>query len=55
MSNGSGTVIVESGKNNGPFNNKYKLRDRDKEEESYGFGVITQSPSDQNIKSTGIQ
>ena len=41
MSNGSGTVIGESSINAGPFNNKYKLKDNSREEESYGFGMIS--------------
>ena len=54
MSNGSGTVIGESNIN-GPFNNKYKMKD--KEEESYGGMVISQSPSCQDMvnKTGGIQ
>ena len=53
MSNGSGTVIGESNIN-GPFNNKYKMKD--KEEESYGGMVISQSPSCQDMvnKTGGI-
>ena len=41
MSNGSGTVIGESSSNLGPFNNKYKLKDGAKEDESYGFPGIS--------------
>ena len=53
MSNGSGTVIGEANIN-GPFNNKYKLKD--KEEESYGGMAISQSPSCQEMvnKTGGI-
>ena len=38
MSNGSETVI-ESSMNQGPFINKYKVKD--KEDESYGLGGIS--------------
>ena len=50
MSNGSETVI-ESSMNQGPFISKYKVKD--KEDESYGLGSISQSPSCKEMN--GIQ
>lgn len=50
MSNGSETVI-ENSMNQGPFISKYKVKE--KEDESYGLGGISQSPSCKEMN--GIQ